>query len=108
MHDDLWWHARKRVTWEQLLIASKLEHRTRSSGVIVLRCVFHSERGGSLHLWPGGGFFCHGCRTRGTRLDFIALHWDLETPEQLAEFIDRLPPHPNPAQLEFSFMEDHG
>ena len=42
-------------------------------------CPFHHERTASLKLYPGAkGFFCFGCHTGGSVIDFVAQLYGLD------------------------------
>ena len=35
------------------------------TGILMLPCVFHTEKTPSLRVWVSGRFYCHGCGERG-------------------------------------------
>lgn len=41
------------------------------SDIVINKESFHDERSPSLHVYPDG-FFCFGCGTGGTSIDFVA------------------------------------
>lgn len=45
--------------------------RQRSTGTIIMGCVFHDERTPSMILWPSGNYKCHGCGQAGNKATFI-------------------------------------
>jgi DNA primase len=64
-----------------------------------ISCPFHSDSTPSLQLYPGGTFYCFGCRRGGTIYDFAAELWQIpprgqgfiELRERLATTLDPRP-----------------
>lgn len=61
--------------WSQVLnrLGFSCSFKCRSSGVIVLHCLFHSERTPSLHLYPQSmRAYCYGCGQNLSVVEFVA------------------------------------
>ncbi len=76
------------TTWKHLMEMIGVETKKRSSGVLVVKCIFHNEYTPSLHLWPSGNFLCQGCGHGGDINDFIKMYFKISDEETL-EFIKR-------------------
>lgn len=93
------------VDWGRVLAKLRFLHVRRSTGVYVTLCAFHTEKTPSLHLWPSGNYFCHGCHAQGDVLHFIARYWGVRTVEEVSEVIATLPFLQDPRQRSFTFLE---
>jgi len=101
--------------WEQVLRALKLSSsfKRRASGVLVGKCVIHSEKSPSLHLWPRSRRYkCHGCGAEGDMVSFVIEYWHPWPKRatfapgwyaEVEEFFKNLPPLVSPDQLSFDF-----
>lgn len=109
------------VTWEQVLQrASKvckleIQYTTRSTGTIVVRCIFHEERTPSLVLWPrSGNFNCFGCGRNGNKANlyetWLRIHFREYTAftNEIERFsLSLIRAHKNnPAQLTLPFTNE--
>lgn len=47
-------------------------------------CPFHNERTPSLKLYPDGGWYCFGCHTGGSSIDFVMQLFDLDFRQAIA------------------------
>lgn len=93
------------VSWERIFQKLGLSARRRTSGVLVLNCVFHRETHSSLYCWPSGNFKCHGCGLQGNFVDFVSkLEFnDSYDTGELIDFFIALPPPLDPNQLPLPF-----
>jgi hypothetical protein len=86
-------------TWEQVLASLETKDVIRrKSGVIILHCVFHTEKTPSLWLRPTGSYVCYGCHARGDMLDFVLHNKNLVDLHELVSFFGALPTLPSPGQ----------
>lgn len=97
-----------RVSWEQILRRLGIVYKKRSTGVLVLLCVFgHEEKTPSLHCWPSGRFRCHGCGLTGDMIYFVRRYQfgilDDSSQAELEEFFSDLPSLPGPGQTDLPF-----
>jgi hypothetical protein len=62
-------------TWSALLERLGIEHRVRSTGVVIWRCTFHEENTPSCIGWSKSlRFLCHGCGACGDLASFAEAH----------------------------------
>ncbi len=60
--------------WDEIVKRFGLTHKRRSTGTIIIRCLFHVEKTPSLVLSKKSGRFkCYGCGKGGDPFEFLLL-----------------------------------
>lgn len=93
-------------TWRKVIRCFGLTAKTTSSGFLMLKCVFHSEKTPSLKLRPNGSFWCYGCMANGDMFKFVVHMLEVDCVKDVERKLSALKSTIDvPGQLYFPFHE---